>query len=242
MKIFQYYSGSSGNLYAIESNNQKQLIVEFGVNWKKAIKAIGYNFQNIEGMLCSHSHLDHSKSMLKAMNSGIDVYASEETFIAHGLNLNRRAKIIKDGSISKLPSFNVLCFDTQHDCPGSLGFVIKDLNTKELLLFATDTAYLRQRFTYKFSIIMLECSYDRDVLGKRVESGDINETLAKRLLESHMEWHNTLRYLQDFCDLSKCHEIHLLHLSRDNIDAEYVRSQIEKTTFIETKIKETIVT
>ena len=70
----------------------------------------------------------------------------------------------------------------------------------------------------------------------RVDRQDINETLAKRLLLSHMEKENTKRYLREFCDLSCCRQIHLLHCSRDNIDAEAVRKEFEDEFFIETII------
>ncbi|MCK5127221.1 MAG: hypothetical protein KAR42_13285, partial [candidate division Zixibacteria bacterium] len=104
------------------------------------------------------------------------------------------------------------------------------------MLFATDTAFIRQRFNTPFSIIAIECSYDKDVLQNRVESGDINETLAKRLLTSHMEKQVALKYLTDYCDLSKCREIHLLHLSRENIDKDKAKKDFERKLFIETKM------
>jgi hypothetical protein len=60
--------------------------------------------------------------------------------------------------------------------------------------------------------------------------------LAKRLLTSHMEKQNAMNYLQEFCDLSKCRQIHLLHCSGDNMDKEKVRIEFEKKFFIETKV------
>ncbi|MDO8302666.1 MAG: hypothetical protein Q7T18_05445, partial [Sedimentisphaerales bacterium] len=84
--------------------------------------------------------------------------------------------------------------------------------------------------------IALECSYDKDLHQERVDTGTINESLAKRLLTSHMEKQNTIKYLAEFCDLVKCREIHLLHCSADNIDKEQARKEIEERFFIKTVI------
>jgi len=46
-------------------------------------------------------------------------------------------------------------------------------------------------------------------------------------------------YLDRHCDLSKCKEIHLLHLSRENIaDPEALRKEFEERYFIPTFVKD----
>jgi hypothetical protein len=59
MKAEQFYSGSSANLYTITARNGDILIIELGVIWKKAIKAIGYaaGLKAVCGALISHAHL-----------------------------------------------------------------------------------------------------------------------------------------------------------------------------------------
>ena len=87
----------------------------------------------------------------------------------------------------------------------------------------------------KFSIIALECSYDPYLLADRVRNGTINETLAKRLLDSHMSKDETKRYLANCCNLSKCKEIHLLHMSGDNIIKANARREFKDLFMIETR-------
>ncbi|MFA5382239.1 MAG: hypothetical protein WC356_03670 [Candidatus Micrarchaeia archaeon] len=166
------------------------------------------------------------------MKAGIDIYASKETFESQGLLNDRRAKVVEDKTLVRLDTFQILCFSVEHDCPGCLGFVVRERQTGEYLLFATDTAFLLQRFIYPFSIIMLECSYSKDILEKRVVDKTIDESLAKRLLTSHLEKSQTMRYISDFCDLSKCREIHLLHLSAENIDKQQTINDFESKFFI----------
>ncbi|RKY06194.1 MAG: MBL fold metallo-hydrolase, partial [Planctomycetota bacterium] len=219
MRVKQFHSGSSGNLYVVEAQSGGRLLIECGVRWAKLQEALDYDLSSIAGCLISHSHRDHCCSAPDLAKSGIDVYASPETLESVGLADHRRANLVMDKTlITRINGFQVLCFATSHDCEGSLGFVIREIETNEYLLFVTDSSHITQKFNIAFSIIMLECSYDKDILQERVDTGDINESLAKRLLTSHMEWRNTLRYLLDFCDLSHCREVHLLHLSGDNLD------------------------
>jgi hypothetical protein len=37
--------------------------------------------------------------------------------------------------------------------------------------------------------------------------------IAKRIRKNHMQIDDTKKYLKDCCDLSRCREIHLLHMS-----------------------------
>lgn len=229
MRFDQLYSSSSGNLYTVTANNGSRLLIECGVPWGKLQKALGYNLTKIAGCLITHEHKDHCKSVKEVTKNGIDAYASYGTHEANepfDICYMRRFKTVKPNDVFAVGTFSIYAFATHHDAREPLGFVIAA--DKEYMLFATDTSHITQRFMQPFSIIAIECSYDKDVLSTRVETGDINESLAKRLLTSHMEWRQTQKYLKDHCNLSKCREIHLLHMSADNIgDKEAVRARIE---------------
>lgn len=167
------------------------------------------------------------------MRAGIDLYSSAGTLDALCLTKNRKAKIVEDGAIVRLDSFDVLPFDVQHDVP-CMGFVVREKATGEFLLFATDFYCLEYRFVYKFDIIMLACSYDKDILTRLVDSGSINEALAKRLLFNHSSKQWVKKYLQDCCERSKCREIHLLHMSGSNINKRKTRKEFRDEFFITT--------
>lgn len=235
MQFDQLYSSSSGNLYMVTAANGKRLMIECGVTWYKLQQALNYDLSGIVGCLCSHEHKDHSKAVKDVMQAGIDVFTSEATFESQHLLRHRRAKVVKDKTVISFgTNFQVRVFSINHDAAEPLGFVIKCDN--ECLLFATDTSHINQRFKWPFNIIAIECSYDKDILMKRVEAGDINEEVAKRLLTSHMEKREAMRYLDQFCNLSKCREIHLLHMSGDNIDKAQAKKDFEKKFLIETRI------
>jgi phosphoribosyl 1,2-cyclic phosphodiesterase len=233
VKFKQHYSGSSGNLFTVTASNGKRLLIETGVKWPKLLKALAYDRNNFEGCLCTHRHKDHSTAISAVMTACIDVYALEDVFQSQDLLGNRRAKTIRDKDLIDFDSFQVLVFSLNHDTP-IVGFVIYEKATKERLLFATDTNFIEQKFNYPFDIIAIECSFDKDILQKRVDTLDIHESLAKRLLTSHMEKSNTMTYIQDYCDLSKCREIHLLHCSGDNLDKRAVLKEFYEHFFIPT--------
>lgn len=236
MQFIQHYSGSSANLYEVVSNNGDRLLIECGVSWRELQEALKFNLHNIVGCFISHEHADHSKAIREVIKAGIDVYVSHGTFEALGLDSERRVGVVANKTLVKLDSFQVYCFDVNHDAAEPLGFVVREKATNEYLLFATDTSHITQRFKYQFSIVAIECSYCKEILQERVETGDINKSLAVRLLTSHMEKQNTMAYLTEHTDLSNCHQINLLHLSGDNIEKEQTRVEFEKRFFIETKL------
>ncbi len=231
MQFKQHYSGSKANLYEVIAENGKRLIIDPGVVWKKLIESLDYNLSNIEACFVSHSHKDHCKAAEDIQKAGIEIYASPGALEAIGIE-GRKVNPVINGMLVRTDTFSVRCFDTIHDAPEPMGFVVWERSTGEYLLFATDTKCIKQKFIFPFSIVAIEASYNGPYLAKKVEAEEINEALAKRLLDSHMEESETLRYLTEFCDLSKCREVHLLHLSASNIHKERLVKRFADNLFL----------
>ena len=53
-------SGSSGNCYILENENEA-LIIEAGLPFMEVKKALNFNVMKIVGMISSHEHGDHYK-------------------------------------------------------------------------------------------------------------------------------------------------------------------------------------
>ena len=104
------------------------------------------------------------------------------------------------------------------------------------MLFCTDSSHVTQRFGYPFDIVAIECSYDKAVLDRMLKAGDIEEVVARRLLTSHMEKDNAKAYLRNHCNLDRCREIHLLHMSGLNIDKQKTQKEFQAEFFITTLI------
>lgn len=230
MQFQQLYSGSQSNLYVLTANNGKRLLIEAGARWADLQKALKYNLRDFEGCLISHEHMDHSRSICEVRRSGIPVYANIETLQRAGIS-GRNINILTNDKVD-LENFTICPFDLNHDAPIK-GFVV--WADGEPMLFATDTSHITQDFRkIPFSIIAIECSYNGAVLRKKEDEGKINSELAKRLLTSHMEIENCMSYMTNFCNLEKCREIHLLHMSGDNINKEKTRQRFEDELFTKT--------
>ena len=210
-------------------------MIECGVSWQNIEKALSYNLDNIIGCLLSHEHKDHSFAIEKVIEAGINVYSGFDTLKALGLAEHRRTIRLIHSEITTIDAcFAIQPFNIEHDAVEPLGFIIYEIGTKESLLFAIDTSHIKYRFEIPLRIVALECSYERERLKDRVAQGEIPEVVARRLLDSHMEKHATMSYIENRCDLSKCSEIHLLHLSGDNLVKERTRREFEQKFFVKT--------
>lgn len=225
MQITAYASGSSGNLYKID-NGRTQLLIECGLPYKKIQQALNYKICDIDGVLVSHAHKDHSKSVKDLLAIGKDAYMSAGTAIDLNISSNPALHILQAKQPFKIGSYVVTPFDTEHDASEPLGFVIAD--DKDKLMFATDTYYLRYKFA-ALTQIMIECNHSYSILDQNVASGVLKEFLAKRLVKSHFSLDNVKKWLMDN-DLSRVKEIWLLHLSKANADAKLFKKEIAALT------------
>jgi len=50
-------SGSQGNAYLLKDSNNKSLLVECGISFKKIKQALDFDLTQIVGALISHEHL-----------------------------------------------------------------------------------------------------------------------------------------------------------------------------------------
>lgn len=217
-------SSSRGNAYYI-TNGITPLLLECGISWKQIRQMLNFKTSEIAACLVSHSHKDHCAAAADVAKAGIDIYATQETLDT--LAPHHRLKVIRPLEQFKVASWTVLPFPTEHDCPGSVGYLLAS-TTGEKLLFATDTFYIRYTFT-GLNVIMVECNYAADILATNVTAGAIPATMKNRLLKSHFSLANVKEFLKAN-DLGQVQEIWLLHLSDGNSDAERFIREIKELT------------
>jgi len=63
-------SGSKGNCYIIETQNEK-LLLECGINFKTIQKELEFSFSSVVGCLLSHEHRPRSFQVYKRANKAI---------------------------------------------------------------------------------------------------------------------------------------------------------------------------
>lgn len=128
------------------------------------------------------------------------------------------AKVIKHQDVVKTEEFDVMAFNTQHDAAEPLGFLIYHRRTKEKIVFATDTYYVKYRFP-ELTQIIIECNYANDILKANIEAGSIPASMEKRIRKSHFELDNVVDFVKAN-DLSMVQNVILIHLSDGNSDEE----------------------
>lgn len=224
MDIRTIASGSGGNAYIV-TDGTTPLLLECGIPIAKIKKGCGYGLTGMAGCLISHSHGDHAKAARDVMAAGVDVYCSQGTAEACGLS-SHRLHIVKALQQFHIGAWTVMPFDTRHDAKEPLGFILG--NGSDKLLFATDTFYLKYTVP-GLTHIMLECNYALDTLDANIAAGYVPESLRSRLLESHMSLEQCKATLAAN-DLMHVKQIHLIHLSAHNADAERFKREIQRLT------------
>jgi phosphoribosyl 1,2-cyclic phosphodiesterase len=224
MEIKVIASSSKGNCYLLD-DGKTQILIEAGITFNKLIRKV--NISNISGVLVTHEHQDHAKAVSDLIRRGKRVYSAQETFDALGIEKNGLAKPIVEYQLQMIKTFAIIPFPTQHDAAKPLGFLIKSLLTNEVVLFATDTYYVKNKFE-GLNYIMIECNYANDILEKR---DNISKKQKDRLYKSHFELENVKEFLRNQ-DLSQVKEIYLMHLSSGNSDEERFKREIQELTGI----------
>lgn len=219
-------SGSKGNCYWV-SDGVTPLLLEAGISIKRIREGLDFKLSEVAGCLVSHEHGDHSKAIGDVLRAGVGIWSSRGTFDALGLS-GHGIHPVKSLDTLKVGTWVIKAFETQHDAAEPLGFLLHSRATGERLLFATDTYYIRYKFP-GLTHVMIECNYAADILYKNVERGSVPEVLKNRLLTSHFSLANVKEFLKAN-DLSQVREIHLLHLSDGNSDAERFRKEIMELT------------
>ena len=204
MRFESLASSSAGNAYIV-SDNDTRILLECGVSHKKLQKLSGFSLSEFQACLVSHEHKDHAKSVAELISRGLEVYMSQGT--AEALEADA-VKLIENMEQFNVGSLDIVPFTTFHDAAEPLGFLIKSRVDGDVLAFATDTVNLRYKFP-GLNILAIEANYDKNIL-ERCER--MPEKVRYRITNSHMEIDTLCDYLRSL-DLSRCREIHLLHLS-----------------------------
>ncbi len=214
MKFIVLSSGSKGNTTYIECGNTK-ILIDLGNNCKYVVnklKGIGVDAKDIDGILITHTHVDHIKGLKVFLNKyNTKVYLTK--LMISELNYITNYQPITLGSFS-IKDFTIEVIKTSHDANDSVGYIIK--GEGRTIVYITDTGYINEKY---FKILtnadayILESNHDIEMLS----NGRYPFHLRQRILgdKGHISNYDCSRYLSEFLgDKTKC--IVLAHLSEEN--------------------------
>lgn len=197
MKIKTIATGSSGNCYYIEHENQI-LLLDAGIPIMDIKKGIDFNIGSVVGCIISHSHKDHVLSADKLEKMGIRIF---------------RPYTIEDKKILKtrIGSFNITSFDVPHNETENRGFLI-NVGGKTII-YMTDFEYCPYRFAdMQISTMLIECNYQQTMIDEQNEH-------IRHLWLGHSELYTTADFVkQNTTDKLEnvilCHASQSGHLSK----------------------------
>jgi ribonuclease BN (tRNA processing enzyme) len=96
------------------------------------------------------------------------------------------------------------------------------------LVFITDTKYCPYKF-HELNHILIEANYSLELMNERLINGQIQGYLYNRVMESHLSFEETKKFLLAN-NLSQVHNVVLLHLSDSNSHAQRFMQETKELT------------
>lgn len=254
MKAECLASSSAGNCFILEfeiNGEPTRIMVECGISISDIYSKLGSRgimMSTIKACLITHAHGDHCKSASKIEGLGIPVFASKSTL--ERISCKGRELILEKPN-RVLEGLFVMPFEVEHDCEGSVGFIIK--TKEETVIFVNDhKKWHCNLINFKPDYVFIECNYDHKMvyaqyneLRKIKESSTLSEEELKevnikmaqheRNINSHCSLAGTIKGLEKL-NLKNCKTIFLMHLS-DRYANEYrMKNEIQKRFQIRTYV------
>lgn len=229
MKISVLASGSAGNCFYTEHNNNA-ILIDAGISYKQICErlvGIGTNIQKVKAVFITHEHSDHIKAVKQLVKHKIPVYLSENTYISSKIELDSQyLNFVNDGEEILVDDFLVNAFAKNHDavCPLSYSVNIGGKTAS----FITDVGCVCNNVRNVVSnsdFLLLEANHDIDMLKK----GNYPYFLKKRILgdKGHLSnYHAGLLILESASN--RLQHLYLGHLSDSNNTPKLAYDTVKK--------------
>jgi phosphoribosyl 1,2-cyclic phosphodiesterase len=207
MKLKCISTGSSGNCYLLQADSGETLILDCGIPIKEIKKGLNWNVKDVVGVLCTHKHLDHSKSVNDFKAMGIPIYAPYLKI--DYMSMNMGGFTVKPFDLTTIDGRWTHTNANGEPCP-IYGFLITH---KEMgrMLYITDCEVIKWKFK-DINHILLGVNYDKDLV-------DTDNPKANHVFRGHLS-------IDTACDFVKANysdslqNIIMCHLSSENADKE----------------------
>lgn len=233
IKFCSLSSGSSGNCQYIESKEGK-ILIDAGFSGKRIeqlLEEIGVNPKDLDAILVTHEHIDHSKGVgILSRRHDIPIYANAKTWesmdkIIKTVKLEN-TRVFETNKNIHLKDLLIHPFNISHDAVEPVGYIV--FNGRKKLTFITDTGWVNDKIKNKIKnsdLYFMESNHDV----KMLMEGGYPWALKKRILSPHGHLSNDDAGSVLSEVLNGENEIVLLaHLSKDNNDPELAYNTVKK--------------
>lgn len=235
MEFRSLASSSEGCCYVLTADGtQGPLLLEAGIPYRDIQVGTGFAVAYLAGCLITHCHGDHARSAGQVGAMGVDIYAHADTFPRLSKPVpTHRQKPVEEKLTYEVGGWTVMPFETMHDVAGSLGYFV-GAPDGDKLLFLTDSAYSRYRFD-AMTHIAIEANWSETIIRDNTARGAVDGSRFARTVTTHMSIERAIDFLKAN-DLSRCREIHLLHLSDANSDEAAFKRMVQEATGVPTYV------
>jgi len=233
-------SGSSGNCYYL-GTPEYGILVDAGLGvrtTKKVLKENAIDFSKIVGVLITHDHADHIKTVgCFGEKYNLPIYSTEmvhagienSRFVEERLYQSKR--VIEKEVPFLIKDFKITAFEIPHDSTDSVGYFIEYGEQK--FMIATDVGHITdtaRKYMSKANMLILEANYDEEML----KSGPYPPFLKERVSSptGHLSNHDAAEFLATNYSPQLKH-VWLCHLSRENNHPELVYKTVDIRLFRE---------
>ena len=208
MKFYIIQSGSKGNATILEHNN-RLLLIDDGISYisiKSALESLNFNIMNVEALLITHEHSDHTKG-IKYLPP-LPIYTKEGTYDGDNVNYIDYFKPFE------LIGLKITPLLTSHDAINPCGFLFE--NQDEKLVYMTDTGYIPELsldYMNNADYYIIESNHDVNML----QVGPYPYALKQRILgdRGHLSNERSGQLLEKLLH-DKLQAVVLGHLSKEN--------------------------
>lgn len=207
-------SGSSGNCHALIDSDGKILLLDIGLPKNDILKAIDFKISDIIGIVVTHSHLDHSRSISDFERYGIPVFKPYE---------DKKPMSLCGFKIAATPMTDLQGNWMHTNADGSecpcYGFLIEH-HEMGRMLYITDTELIKWRFKC-IKHILLGVNYDKNLIDTE------NHGKANHVYKGHLS-------IDTACDFVKANNsddlqnVIMCHLSKDNAEPDSFIKKMQK--------------
>lgn len=235
IKIKVLASGSKGNSTLVMTDNVK-LLIDVGVSYQyisKELDAININPHDLNGVLISHIHNDHTKGLKVFLKkTGLKAYIPKKMKKELLTIIDKEyIEIIED--YEKIIDMEIELIYTSHDTECSVGYIITSDDTS--IVHITDTGYINKKNLDRIinkDLYVLESNHDEEML----MDGPYPYYLKQRVISDsgHLSNKTTAKYLSTIVG-DKTKAIILAHISQKNNTPEIAydesKQKLEKINY-----------
>lgn len=216
MKVVVLSSGSKGNSTYIETSKNK-ILIDAGKNYKyikEKLEEINIDINDINYILVSHEHSDHTSSLKTFSNKHKVTIVTTPKMLFEMQDIQKYEHIFAYEENFELDGIKITSIHSSHDAVDPRNFIINDNGVK--LAYITDTGYINSRYfkmLYNLDLYLFESNHDIEML----QNGPYPRWLKMRMTsdEGHLSNNKAGFYLSKFIG-PNTKKVILTHLSETN--------------------------